>query len=426
MTITQDGLGAFGHLAQALGITDGSAANGAWFGDPMGTGGNQHGLTSIIADDDQRNALVDFVDEALGPPDLHREGEQKWIPLFVETSPAIAVYAVVEPIAGAVRVGIGLEHTAGTDVPNVRTTIHVPIFHMKRRGQTDPQPVVPDLPDWLQLGRPGGRIAIGLKCEFEGIPPTPGEAYLRGADVQLLIPTCAADTVGFSLSLLDLQLPGATTPQTRTLDVGSLTSLGADVLEFVVGMLRQQIAALNPADPVVRHIIGLAGMLGLSGSGVPPIPLAELPTQGVQALVAWLEEIIGDTAKRGAWLTALAKLVGGTADPATTSVGFGIGPATLRLGARVTPGSAGHSVLVPRLDVTWSPAPGIADLSASVDLMRLDTATGSVEAVPGAARRGALRQPGGRRLGAAHRHPRASAGSGSGSASTRPTAPPSP
>src|SRR6476620_788258 len=198
MTLTQDGMGAFGSLAQALGITDGSGANSAWFGDPMGTSGNAHGLTTILADTGQRDALIAFVDEALGPPELHREGEQKWIPLFAESSPAITVYAVAE------------EPQAGTGAPTVKTTIHVPIFHVPRSGQTDSRPTDATLPRWLLLGRPGGRISIGVEADFADTPPVPGAAYLGGASVHLAIPTTDTDTVGFSLSLVDLQLPGAT------------------------------------------------------------------------------------------------------------------------------------------------------------------------------------------------------------------------
>ena len=382
MTVTQDGMGAFGALAQALGITDGSAANSAWFGDPMGTSGNAHGLTTVLADTGQRDALIAFVDEALGPPELHREGEQKWIPLFSESSPAITVYAVVEPVQGAVRVGVAVEHRAGSGAPTVKTTIHVPVFHVPRSGQTDSRPTDATLPRWLLLGRPGGRVTIGIEADLATAPPVPGEAYLGGATVRLAIPTAASDPVGFSLALVDLQLPGATAPQSRTLDLDSLTTLGADVLEFVVGMVRQQVDALDPTDPVVRHVMGLAGMLGLRDVGVPAFPVSELPSRGLSALVAWVESILGDDPTLDAWLAELARLVGGTADAATNSVGFAIGPATLRLGVRVTPGTGGHPTLVPWLDVRWSPSPGLADLTATVDLLRADTGTGAVTAVP--------------------------------------------
>ena len=383
MPLTQDGMGSFGALAQALGITDGTSANSAWFGDPMATGSNTHGLSTILGDDGQRDALVAFVDEALGPPDLHRSGEQKWIPLFAETTPAITVYAVLEPVVGAVRIGVGLEHRAGTGVPNVKTTLHVPIFHVPRG--TDSRPADPSLPRWLLLGRPGGRIDIGVEASFADAPPVAGAAYLRGASVQLAIPTAPTDTVGFSLTLTDLQLPGAQTPQSRTLDLESLATVGADVLEFVVGLLRQQIEALDPDDHVFRHIVGLAGMLGLRHvDHLDPLPLVDLPTQGLGALVAWVESVLHDDQQLDAWLSQLALVIGGTSDPTTNSVGFDIGPAHLNLGLRVTPGTGGHSVLVPWVDVTWSPGVGAGgDLVAAVDLLRADTATGRVTAVPG-------------------------------------------
>ena len=79
MTITQDGLGAFGNLARALGILGPTSANSAWFGNPMGgTIANPNGLATVLADDAQRQALVDFVDEVLGPPEEHQVDHQQW------------------------------------------------------------------------------------------------------------------------------------------------------------------------------------------------------------------------------------------------------------------------------------------------------------------------------------------------------------
>ena len=114
MNLDAASLGAFGSLAHAIGLTDGSTANSAWFGDPLGgSSGNLHGLKTVLSDDDQRQALESFVDEVLGPPDAHTDAEGQWVPLFHETSPNITVYAVLQPVAGAVYVGVGLDHTAG-------------------------------------------------------------------------------------------------------------------------------------------------------------------------------------------------------------------------------------------------------------------------------------------------------------------------
>ena len=41
------------------------------------TGGRDK--TTILADTGQRDALIAFVDEALGPPELHREGQRQFL-----------------------------------------------------------------------------------------------------------------------------------------------------------------------------------------------------------------------------------------------------------------------------------------------------------------------------------------------------------
>ena len=65
-----------------------------------GTIANPNGLATVLADDAQRQALVDFVDEVLGPPREHQVDHQQWVPLFRETDPEIVVYAVLEPVPG--------------------------------------------------------------------------------------------------------------------------------------------------------------------------------------------------------------------------------------------------------------------------------------------------------------------------------------
>jgi len=60
MTLDSASLGSFGDLAIALGILEpGGSPNGAWFEDPMSGGGAAgHRLKTIMADLDQREALV--------------------------------------------------------------------------------------------------------------------------------------------------------------------------------------------------------------------------------------------------------------------------------------------------------------------------------------------------------------------------------
>lgn len=244
MTVTEEALGSFGSLTRALGITTEAGFNGAWFSDPLAGDSNPHGLGTVISDDSQRTALGDFVDEVLGPPDGETLGETRWIPLFDNDDPHIGVFAVLEPTgsadSGTVRVGVGVEHQAGTGAPRVTTRLHVPIASMKRGTGTDPRPSDGGLPRWLALGRPGGRISLSVQATITDAPPIPGTAHLGGATVSLDIPTVDTDDVGFSLVLRDLQLPGATAPSSPTLTLDSLDEVGSDLLAFLVGLVRRR------------------------------------------------------------------------------------------------------------------------------------------------------------------------------------------
>ena len=383
MTITQDGLGAFGSLARALGIVGPSAANAAWFGDPMGgSTSNPNGLKTVLADDGQRQALVDFVDEVLGPPEEHQVEGQQWVPLFRETDPDLVVYAVLEPVPGAVRIGVAAEYATGDEAPCAKVSVHVPIFQVPRTG-TDSRTAGAGLPKWLFLGQREARIEFGVEATFTDDPPVSGQAHLGGARARVGIPTLVpGDSVDFALTLLDLQLPGSTTPTSPTLSVDSPDELGAEVFEFIVGLLRQQLSSLDLTDDALRHISGLAGILGLTDvTDLPAFPLADLPERGLSALVDWLTAVVSDDDALDAWLGELARLVGGTARPARNAVEFAIGPARLLLGLDVGPGSTGSPVLVPWVELAWSPSAG-ADVGAMIHLLRADTGTGAVTAIP--------------------------------------------
>ena len=70
-----------------------------------------------------------------------------------------------------------------------------------------------------------------------------------------------------------------------------------------MGLVRAQAAALDLNDDTFRHIAGLTGILGLREvEHIPALPLADLPTVGPIALVHWVEEMLGTTDARVAWL----------------------------------------------------------------------------------------------------------------------------
>ena len=388
MPFEESDLGGFGSLTHALGITDGTSTNAHWFDDPLGgSTKNANGLRTILSDEGQRTALETFVDEVLGPPDAHDEGPARWIPLFTETDPDVAVFAVVEPTGspgnGTVQVGVGVEATIrSTDPPHPSVSLraHVPVAQVPR-GTTYPSSVTGD-PRWLVLGRPGGRIGIELVATFTEAAPVPREAFLRGARLSVGIPTAPGDGLELVLELTDLQLPGAATPTTQTLSLDDLATVGPDLLEFLVGLVRAQVAVLDPADAALRHVVGLAGALGLRPvADIPELPLADLSTRGVAALVEWLEGLLTVPAARAAWLGELALMTGFTPDATALTLTRTVAPVRVVLGLDVRPGTGGHPVLVPRVELALDTRAG-ASVSLGAELLRLDTGTGTASAFP--------------------------------------------
>ncbi|MFC7496392.1 MULTISPECIES: DUF6603 domain-containing protein [unclassified Nocardioides] len=384
MAIEASSLGSFGDLATALGILDhDGAANAAWFENPVtgGTGSTAHGLKHVMADTGQRDALLRFVDGVLGPPEARTEEGARWVPLFQNDDPVLTVFAVVEPVPASheVRLGVGVEHTTSGGPPTVSTRLHVPLFRFADRDHDLGPGDVP----WLLLGRAGGGIELAVDTTITDTAPPAGEASLGGVAASVTVPTDGSTAVSFGLTLRDLQLPGATSPRTFSLDAASPEEFGTDLLDLLAGLVRAQADALA-GDPDFRPFVALAGMLGLRDvPDLPALPLADLPTRGIAVLVEWVEGLLADDAARDAWLTQLADLVGGTADAARDAVVLDLAPLQLAIGVRVEAGTGGHPVLVPWVEVSLRTQPGTPVLvRAAVDLLRADTGTGTCTAVP--------------------------------------------
>lgn len=383
MSVGVDQLDSFAALGTALGLVRGGSMNGGWFQDPMGSKGDatKRGLSTMIFDDEQRGALLSFVDDVLGPPGRQTTDGAIWVPLFQNADPKVTVYAVVRELAGIVHIGVGVEHDTGGNAPSVATRLHVPIFQLDRSNAPDPV-TGGGLPDWLLLGRVGGVIELSADVSIDDGPPVPGEAFVGGVAVSIGVPTSPTDNLHLSVTLRDLQLPGASAPQTFVLDADGLNDLGPEVFSLITGLIRAQANALNLNDASLRPFAALTGLLGLrTVAGLPPLPLADIPTLGVNAIVAWIEGLLNDNTARDAWLGQLSTLIGGALDAPNDAVTFTAGPLHVSLGVRVTPGTGGHPTVVPWVEVAYETTPGIK-VALSADLLRADTATGQVSALP--------------------------------------------
>ena len=193
MTITESDLGVLGDLATALGILKDGTTDPGWFGDPAAR------IGTILADDDQRQALVSFLDEVLDDGTVQTDADSRVrLPIVTHDDPNLTVAVVLEPKAQTVVVGLGVElHTATT-----ATTLDVALLQTARGNAAPPDPV-------LLLGHRGGRIRLSTSIQIDTSPPPPGEFHLGSIAAEVDVPTSDDDDPpAIALTLGALQLPG--------------------------------------------------------------------------------------------------------------------------------------------------------------------------------------------------------------------------
>ncbi len=365
MTAAAADLGVLGELAGALGLVDGDGSfRDDWLSDPG------RYLSAILADPDQRQSLVQFVDDVLGGATQTTDAEGLvWLPIVEEQTPALTVYVVLDE-RPADYVGVGIGARFATAGPASTTTVHVPLFRAAKKGRSGP-PLSP-----LLLGSPEAVVSLSTDITVDPAAPVLGQAHLAGVGLQVKVATAAGGAPPtLALTLRGLQMPGAAGPRDLTVSAGDAGGLEDTVLDLVLGLVRAQAAALPPGP-----LTALAGALGLrEGSGVPPLPFHDLPTAGIHALATWLESVVLDASSRSAWLAQLAELVGGAvvADRVTLTVGV----AQVTLGVQAVPGADGHTRLTPTIGVEVR-AGADAVVRADADVCTIDLGGGAAVALP--------------------------------------------
>ena len=348
-------LGEIQGLGKALGFLDGSDNfRSDWLSNP-----GQY-LSSVLAEETQRNALVQFLDDVLGGEERETDPDGLiWLPIVSNASPHVTLFLVLDPTAAdSVAIGVGVRLT--TSPTESKTSIHVPIFRAAKSGHTVPDPILIGHSD-------SAVIRIETEITLGAAPP------LGGVGLSIRIPTTAGPAPQFALSLKRLQLPGASQPRDLDLSISNLADLESSALQLVFGLVRAQADALG-AGPLAS----LVGLLGLSGGAIPNLPLDRLASEGVHALAGWFESVMSSPAAKAAWLAELATLLSAT--PGADGITFALGPAQIVFGVRVDAGAGGHPVVTPTLsaDITQ----GDVRVRAEADLLRLDLATFSVRALP--------------------------------------------
>lgn len=364
MSITADDLGVLGNLATAIGLLDADGdPNPAWFGDPA------ESLSTILADEHQREALIGFVDEAMGGADRETDaGGATWLPIVTLEDPSLTVAITIDD-APTNHVVIGLGVTFSTTSPASRSSAAVPLFKAAKRGKSVPTPFV--------LGQPGGRLRFDTRITVDASAPVPGQPRLGAVGLEADLPTSPSDPAdaSFGLVLEDFQLPGASAPQTLRVSASNAGELDDAILDLVLSLVRAQ------AEAVGGTALGaLAGLLGLGADAVDDFPIEQLVAQGPRALGTWLEGILAAPAARQAWLGHVATLVGGTRVGDEVTVSLGAVNAALRFGLRTEAGPSGHL----RLTATLGADVGATSprVQARADAFRIDLGTGEALALP--------------------------------------------
>ena len=297
MSLTASDLGVLGDLATALGIIKDGSADPGWFGDPAAR------LGTVLADDDQRQALVSFLDTVLddGTVGTDDDGRVR-LPIVTHDDPDLTVAVVLEPKSTVVvSLGVELRTAATTGAqarPATESRLDVALFQAARKGAPTPDPV-------LLLGARGGRIRVSARCTSTArrphrrVPPRFDRGVARRPDGQ------RRRRPGDRARLGALQLPGGT-PRDLDLSLSRLDELDDIALDLVLGLVRAQAASATGSFEALATLLGLG-----TSTTIPPLPVEQFATIGVGAITTWLDDVLAEATSRAAWFGELAGLIPG-------------------------------------------------------------------------------------------------------------------
>ncbi len=360
MSLRVEDLGVLGNLGIALGFLDTAGdPNPSWLGAP------DESLQTMLSNQDQRDALVAFVDEALGGADRTTQDGVVWLPIVTIDDPAIEISVTLDERPED-YVALGLGVAISTTTPASRTTVSLTMFAAAKQNR--------HVDSVLLLGRVGGRLRLSTSVTVDSSTPVPGQAHLASIGLEVDVPTSDDDAPpSFGLTLTGLQLPGATSPRDLVVSAAGADQLDDALLDLILALVREQAAAAGGGS-----IEAVAGLLGLRPGAVPEFPIEQVLSQGVGALAAWARDLLTATASRQAWLDHLADLLEGTR--VGDQVELTLGTATARLGVLVDTGPSGNPRLTPTL--TGQLGSDDARVEATAQVCWIDLVTGQATALP--------------------------------------------
>ena len=372
-------------LGLAIGLL--RSANGSvafdddWFSDPGPR------VSTALADDDRRAALVRFAAATLGESGTHLDSGVRHLQLFDAAAlggagaPNLIVELTLDDRAATyVEVGLAVTHQTSAPV-TTRTSLAIPMYRTgKRSGADSVEPVAQHFA--LAAGSPlrlSSSITLG-----DGTPDSSGFG-LAGLTIAVEVPVTGADPA-ISIGLQQLRLPGSTSA--IDLDIGGPGATIEDALiSVVMGAVKAGAATLGgAAGDAALAILDLVG-LG-PGAGLPKLDLPALASGGVAALRSWFTNAMNDATARANWLDTLGEVIGGARTGEDLIVALGGSPVQLRLAVVAATGPGGHLRVTPRVGIelssTLGAGPSAVRLSAiaSVDLATIDLGDGQLSALP--------------------------------------------
>lgn len=358
-------------LLAALGlVTPTGDFNDSWLGEP------EKYLKTILADQNQREALLDFV-EGVRNGSTERDAENRqWIELFSEdllNGARIEFFLVVDDQpANEVHLFLGVRFRTDEPLTQSVSSLMFPAFRVRKKESTVAPPLSPEL-----VGNSGGHITLTSEITLSADAPAPGDAGLGAVGLRLLIPTEPTDgppQVG--LTLRDLQLPGESTSRDLVLSLADPAALRDVGLDLIIALIRAQVDAGAGAQ-----ITAFAKLIGLADDAViPNLPVEDIFDRGVDALADWLAGALGDAAKRAAWLQALADVFANGASVSGGNVVLPVGGAQVRIGVDASLGASGRPIIT--LSTGFGLTSGTTEVGLTADLVRIDLGDGSATAVP--------------------------------------------
>lgn len=249
-----------------------------WFGGPLAA------LRTILANETQRAALFDLLDQ-LVPPEVVAgvPGDERWHPLLGPLD-AGNVYVTVR---GASIVGLAGEvHGGGSSGEPPRATLRVQL-PLVRASET-PAAVAGDAMHPL---------TVDLRVRVSWVVPA-NPIAIAAVRVTARLPLATATKPSVAVTLEGLALVAGESPRDVVLDLAALD-------DAAVHLVLALIKAVSTAT--TAGVASLLALLGFDGT-LPRFPVIEL-LQGPQPLQAWLTALL-DGPKMTAWLGHLGALLG--------------------------------------------------------------------------------------------------------------------